>query len=123
MKPPIRLFQRQDGQAIIEAVTSSLLSLGLFIGLMGLFYRCIVYFTARYHLNSLLLCLASLTPPQLCEIQFQKKVQSLFIFKESSHLRVKNLLNEIQVSFQVEPRGTPSLLLERKLLLPLKRNL
>ena len=117
------ILQEQKGQALIETLCISGATLLSFSLILMMSYRGLVYFTARHSVNELLFCLSSLKSPTTCEMEFNKKTQSFLLFKESSNLKIKKNKFEILVSFQVQAPGTPSILLERKLLQPFERNL
>lgn len=117
------MIGNQKGQALLETMLVAATSFISFIVLILMVYRGLVYFTARHSVNELLFCLASLTPKTQCEQEFQAKIKTFLIFKESSQTEVKKTRSQVSVRFKVFAPGTPALQIERKLLLPLKRNI
>ena len=113
----------QRGQALIESILTAALTVASFSVLLMMGYRGLVYFTARHSVNELLFCLSSIKPQSACESDFKQKTQAFLIFKESSELTIKKNASGIVVSFQVRAPATPPMLLERKLLQPLERNI
>ena len=116
-------LKEQNGQALIESVVASSLTVFSFSVMLMMGYRGLVYFTARHSVNELLFCLSSLKSQSTCESEFKKKTQSFLLFKESSELNIKKNATSILVSFQVQAPGTPPMILQRKLLQPLERNI
>ncbi len=116
-------LREQKGQALIEAVFTSGVTLVSFTVMLMIGYRGLVYFTARHSVNDLLFCLSSLKPQSVCESEFNKKTKAFLIFKESSNLKIDKNSRKVVVSFQIEAAGTPAMRLERTLLQPLERNL
>ncbi len=115
--------QDQKGQALIETILTSGATFLSFSLILMISYRGLVYFAARHSVNDLLLCMSSIKTQNICEFDFRKKTTSFLLFKESSSLKIEKNEKEILISFQVQAPGTPAMLLERKLLLPMERNL
>ncbi len=116
------MLRSEKGQTLIEALfagAAAVLSFGL---LLMMLYRGVVYFSARYCVNELLFCLASLSSQNECENEFKSRTKKFLIFKENSKLKIRKTKNEIVVEFLVEAPGTPDMKLQRKLQLPLRRN-
>lgn len=116
-------LRQQKGQALIETIFTSGVTLISFTVMLLMGYRGLVYFTARHSVNDLLFCLSSMKSQTFCESEFNKKTKSFLIFKESSQLKIEKNPRQIAVSFNIQAAGTPALRLERTLLQPLERNL
>ena len=116
-------LREQKGQALIETIFISGVTLISFSVMLLMGYRGLVYFTARHSVNDLLFCLSSLKSQSVCESEFNKKTKAFLIFKESSQLKIDKNSRQVVVSFQIQALGTPAMRLERTLLQPLERNL
>ena len=117
------ILHEQKGQALIETIFTAAVTLIAFTVMLMMGYRGLVYFTARHSVNDLLFCLSSMQSQRTCESEFKGKIKSFLIFKETSNLKIEKNSQQIFVAFQVQSPGTPPMLLERKLLLPIERNL
>ncbi len=116
-------LREQKGQALIETIFTSGVTLISFSVMLLMGYRGLVYFTARHSVNELLFCLSSLKSQSFCEAEFNKKTKSFLVFKESSKLKIEKNSRQVVVSFQIQATGTPDMRLERTLLQPLERNI
>ena len=117
------ILRQEKGQALVEMIFTAGITLLSFTVMLMMGYRGLVYFTARHSVNELLFCLSSLKSQSTCEVEFKSKTAKFLIFKETSKLKIYKNPREITVAFQIQAPGTPPMLLKRKLLQPLERNI
>ena len=92
-----------------------------FTALLYLAYHGLCYFYASYQLEEALICMTEVQQRPSCERELRKSLTASLLFHEN--LRVQLNADESKISGKIEIGLAQKLSLEKKLKLPLEKNL